>query len=150
MRDGLTEMPAVAFGQQVPANVATASGAGEQHTQAIVGASTSPRASEIIFMEGLGQRLHTKRSIEINGHPTGVSLEDAFWNALKEIAATRHVSVSDLIATINKERQHTNLSSVLRLFVLEHYCAQVGGRKAAERPIDEKGRPVGAAHSGPI
>ena len=103
-------------------------------------------------MERLGQqeRLNTKRSIKIYGHPTSVSLEDAFWNALKEIAATREVSVSDLIATINKERQHTNLSSVLRLFVLEHYCAQVGGRKAAERPIDEKGRPVRAAHSGPI
>ena len=100
-------------------------------------------------MERLGQqeRLNTKRSIKINGHPTGVSLEDAFWNALKEIAATRHVSVSDLIATINKERQHTNLSSVLRLFVLDHYCAQVDDRKLAERPINEKGRPAdGAAH----
>ena len=96
-------------------------------------------------MEGLGQRLHTKRSIEINGHPTGVSLEDAFWNALKEIAATRHVSVSDLIATINKERQHTNLSSVLRLFVLDHYRAQVGDRKAVERRTDEKGAPVSRA-----
>ena len=93
-------------------------------------------------MERFGQqeRLHTKRSIEINGHPTGVSLEDAFWNALKEIAATRHVSVSDLITAINKERQHTNLSSVLRLFVLDHYRAQVDARKSAERPIVEKGR----------
>jgi predicted DNA-binding ribbon-helix-helix protein len=100
------------------------------------------RPSEIIFMERLGQqeRLNNKRSIEINGHRTGVSLEDAFWNALKEIAATRHVSVSDLITTINKERQHTNLSSVLRLFVLDHYRAQVDARKLAERPIDEKGR----------
>ena len=72
-------------------------------------------------MERLGQqeRVNTKRSVEIHGHPTGVNLEDAFWNALKEIAATREVSVSDLIATINKERQHANLSSVLRLFVLE-------------------------------
>jgi predicted DNA-binding ribbon-helix-helix protein len=102
-------------------------------------------------MEGLGQqeRLHTKRSIEINGHPTGVSLEDAFWNALKEIAATREVSVSDLIATINKERQHANLSSVLRLFVLDHYRAQVDARKPAERHTDENGRTDRAAHSGP-
>ena len=98
-------------------------------------------------MERLGQqeRVNTKRSIKIYGHPTSVSLEDAFWNALKEIAATREVAVSDLIATINKERQHTNLSSVLRLFVLDHYCAQVWDRKAAERPIDEKGRPADGA-----
>jgi predicted DNA-binding ribbon-helix-helix protein len=85
----------------------------------------------------------TKRSIKIDGHPTSVSLEDAFWNALKEIATTRNVPLSDLIATINKERQHANLSSVLRLFVLDHYRAQVDGRKSAERPIDEN-RP--AAH----
>ena len=93
-------------------------------------------------MERLGQqeRVKTKRSIEIYGHPTGVSLEDAFWNALREIAAIREVSVSDLIATINKERQYANLSSVLRLFVLDHYRAQVDARKSAERPIDEKGR----------
>ena len=85
------------------------------------------RLPEIISWRRLGQqeRLNTKRSIKIYGHPTSVSLEDPFWNALKEIAATRQVSVSDLIATINKERQHTNLSSVLRLFVLDHYCAQV-------------------------
>ena len=98
-------------------------------------------------MERLGhqERLNTKRTIKINGHPTSVSLEDAFWNALKEIAATREVSVSDLIATINKERQQANLSSVLRLFVLEHYRAQVGDRKAVERRTDEKGAPVSRA-----
>ena len=88
-----------------------------------------------------------KHSMIVNGRDSSVSIEGAFWNALKEIAATREVSVSDLIATINKERQHTNLSSVLRLFVLDHYCAQVDDRKLAERPINEKGRPAdGAAH----
>ena len=99
------------------------------------------------FMERLGQqeRLNTKRSIKIYGHPTGVSLEDSFWDALKEIAATREVSVSDLIATINKERQDANLSSVLRLFVLDHYRAQIDDRKSAERPVNEKGRPADRA-----
>ena len=71
-----------------------------------------------------------KRSIKIDGHPTSVSLEDAFWNALKEIAATRNVPLPDLVATINKERQHANLSSVLRLLVLDHY------RAVAERRAD--------------
>jgi predicted DNA-binding ribbon-helix-helix protein len=54
-----------------------------------------------------------------------VSLEDAFWSALKEIAATRNLPLLDLIATINKERQHANLSSVLRLFVLDHYRSKI-------------------------
>jgi predicted DNA-binding ribbon-helix-helix protein len=86
-----------------------------------------------------------KRPIVVSGRKTNISLEDAFWNALKEIAATRQVSVSDLIATINKERQHANLSSVLRLFVLDYYLARVGGRKSAERHTDEKGRPADRA-----
>jgi predicted DNA-binding ribbon-helix-helix protein len=67
------------------------------------------------------QRRSYKRSINIDGHPTSVSLEDAFWKALNEIAASRNVRVSDLVATINKNRQHANLTSVLRLFILDHY-----------------------------
>jgi predicted DNA-binding ribbon-helix-helix protein len=67
----------------------------------------------------------TKRSIVIAGHRTSVSLEDAFWKALKEIARARHLSVAELIATIDGERQignYTgNLSSVIRLFVLDYF-----------------------------
>jgi predicted DNA-binding ribbon-helix-helix protein len=75
-------------------------------------------------MKGQAQKSQVlKRSIVIEGHKTSISLEDAFWNALREIAVTRNVPLSDLIATINKERQHANLSSVLRLFVLDHYRA---------------------------
>jgi predicted DNA-binding ribbon-helix-helix protein len=62
-----------------------------------------------------------KRSINIAGHKTSASLEDAFWSALKEIAATRKISLSDLVSTIDNERQHGNLSSTIRLFVLEYY-----------------------------
>ena len=62
-----------------------------------------------------------KRSVTIAGHKTSVSLEDAFWNALKEIAATRKIPLPDLVSTINKERKHGNLSSAIRLFVLDHY-----------------------------
>ena len=62
-----------------------------------------------------------KRSIVIAGHKTSVSLEDAFWRALKEIAITRHMTLSDLAGSIDSERQHGNLSSAIRLFVLDHY-----------------------------
>jgi predicted DNA-binding ribbon-helix-helix protein len=67
-----------------------------------------------------------KRSIVIAGHKTSVSLEDAFWKGLKEIAATRNIPVSDLVSTIDNERQHGNLSSAIRLFVLDHYRALAG------------------------
>jgi predicted DNA-binding ribbon-helix-helix protein len=62
-----------------------------------------------------------KRSIVIAGHKTSVSLEDAFWQALKEIAAARRVSLTELIAAIDGGRRDGNLSSAIRLFVLEHF-----------------------------
>ena len=62
-----------------------------------------------------------KRSIVLAGHKTSVSLEDAFWAGLKEIAGRRLMTVSDLVQTIDSQRQQGNLSSALRLFVLEFY-----------------------------
>jgi predicted DNA-binding ribbon-helix-helix protein len=62
-----------------------------------------------------------KRSIVIANHKTSVSLEDAFWNGLKEIAASRNLPLSDLVSSIDSQRQHGNLSSAIRLFVLDHY-----------------------------
>jgi predicted DNA-binding ribbon-helix-helix protein len=63
-----------------------------------------------------------KRSIVIAGHKTSVSLEDAFWKGLKEIAAARDTTLSDLVASIDDGRGGGgNLSSAIRLFVLEHY-----------------------------
>jgi predicted DNA-binding ribbon-helix-helix protein len=73
-----------------------------------------------------------KRSIVIAGHKTSVSLEDAFWRGLKEIAIGRDKTLSDLVAEIDTDRPHGNLSSAIRLFVLDHYRAQTGGH-AAER-----------------
>jgi predicted DNA-binding ribbon-helix-helix protein len=50
-----------------------------------------------------------------------VSLEDAFWKGLKEIAQGRNMTLSELVATIDTERRHGNLSSGIRLFVLDYY-----------------------------
>jgi predicted DNA-binding ribbon-helix-helix protein len=66
-----------------------------------------------------------KRSIVVGGHKTSVSLEDAFWNGLKEIAGGRHMTLSDLVGTIDSQRQQGNLSSALRLFVLDFYRTQL-------------------------
>src|SRR4249920_3824285 len=84
--------------------------------------------------------LNTKRSVRIGRHKTSVSLEDAFWKDIQEIAAIRKVSLPDLLAAIDTGRHYGGLSSAIRLFVLDHYRAQVDARKSAERPIDEKHR----------
>jgi predicted DNA-binding ribbon-helix-helix protein len=62
-----------------------------------------------------------KRSIVIAGHKTSVSLEDAFWDSLKEIAVERDMTLAELVATIDGNRNHSNLSSAIRLFVLGVY-----------------------------
>ena len=74
-----------------------------------------------------------KRSIAIVGHKTSVSLEDAFWKTLKEIAEGRHMTVSDLVTVIDSERQHANLSSAIRLFVLDYYCNQLSEHEKRDR-----------------
>lgn len=62
-----------------------------------------------------------KRSIVVAGHKTSVSLEDAFWRGLKEIASSRHLTLSEMVAAIDSARAQGNLSSAIRLFVLDHY-----------------------------
>jgi predicted DNA-binding ribbon-helix-helix protein len=69
-----------------------------------------------------------KRSIVVAGHKTSVSLEDAFWNR-KEIVRERHMTLSELVAEIDAQRQLGNLSSALRLFVLEFYRTQLSHGK---------------------
>ena len=59
-----------------------------------------------------------KRSVRIAGHPTSVSVEEAFWHALKEIAVRRGISLNSLITEIDSRRAG-NLSSAIRVFVLE-------------------------------
>ena len=66
----------------------------------------------------------SKRSVVIAGHKTSVSLEDEFWNSLKQIARSRGMTVAELIATIDGNRQRANLSSAIRLFVLGVYRDQ--------------------------
>jgi predicted DNA-binding ribbon-helix-helix protein len=66
----------------------------------------------------------SKRSIIIAGHKTSVSLEDQFWDSLKEIAGQRGMTLGELVAAIDADRQHANLSSAIRLFVLGVYRDQ--------------------------
>jgi predicted DNA-binding ribbon-helix-helix protein len=66
-----------------------------------------------------------KRSVEIAGHRTSLSLEEAFWRALKRIAANEGVSVNTLVERIDRERGG-NLSSAVRVYVLERLEAEAG------------------------
>jgi predicted DNA-binding ribbon-helix-helix protein len=86
-----------------------------------------------------------KRSIVIAGHKTSVSLEDAFWKGLKEIAMGRRTTLSDLVAAIDSERRHGNLSSAIRLFVLDHFQARIDGR--VDSAHSEGGRIIGQVES---
>ncbi len=66
-----------------------------------------------------------KRSIVVAGHKTSDSLEDAFWLSLKQIGKVRQMTLSSLVANIDTHRQYGNLSSAIRLFVLDHFRAQI-------------------------
>jgi predicted DNA-binding ribbon-helix-helix protein len=75
----------------------------------------------MIFEGGLMMKSSViKRSIVIGGHKTSVSLEDAFWSGLKEIVRAEGATLSETVAEIDKTRRQGNLSSAIRLFVLEH------------------------------
>ena len=71
-----------------------------------------------------------KRSIVLGGHKTSVSLEDAFWNGLREIANVRNETLSSLVGSIDVGRQHANLSSAIRLFVLGFYRNRLGPQES--------------------
>jgi predicted DNA-binding ribbon-helix-helix protein len=79
-----------------------------------------------------------KRSIVIAGHRTSVSLEDAFWRGLKEIARARGLSSSELVEAIDSERTQSNLSSALRLFVLGHYHSRIGAQASTKPPRGQR------------
>lgn len=82
-----------------------------------------------------GKSLVIKRSIVIDGHKTSVSLEDAFWQELKRIAGHQRVTLSAVIASIDVRRQQGNLSSAIRLYVLEQARA-----RAEEATLQRQGK----------
>jgi predicted DNA-binding ribbon-helix-helix protein len=67
-----------------------------------------------------------KRSIVVAGHKTSVSLEEAFWNGMKEISGLRNITLSELVGEIDGSRQQGNLSSAIRLFVLDYFRSRAG------------------------
>ena len=73
-----------------------------------------------------------KRSIVVASHKTSVSLEEAFWNSMKEISSARNMTLSELVGEIDGNRQQGNLSSAIRLFVLDYFRSRASGTLRAE------------------
>ena len=65
--------------------------------------------------------LVVQQSVDINGRHTSVTLEGAFWSSLKEIASVQNISAAALVSKIDKNREATNLSSALRVYIIEYY-----------------------------
>ena len=75
-----------------------------------------------------------KRSVTVHGHKSSVSLEDAFWTDLQEIAHTQGCALPILITKIDSSRNGGNLSSAIRVFVLEHFRARAGAADGEGSP----------------
>jgi predicted DNA-binding ribbon-helix-helix protein len=88
-----------------------------------------------------------KRSIVVGGHKTSVSLEEAFWNCMKEISAERRATLSELVGEIDSSRQQGNLSSAIRLFVLDHFRTRAVGplRGAGRMSSSQSGHSLAVA-----
>jgi predicted DNA-binding ribbon-helix-helix protein len=85
-----------------------------------------------------------KRSVVVGGHKTSVSLEDPFWSSIREIAHAQGTTVSKLIADIDKTREQNNLSSAIRVFVLNYILNRgsgavvPGARELIKREIERQ------------
>jgi predicted DNA-binding ribbon-helix-helix protein len=67
-----------------------------------------------------------KRSVVLDHHKTSISLEDDFWNGVRAIADRKKMKLTELLAQIDSERNQSNLSSAIRVFVLNEMRAQAG------------------------
>ncbi|WP_413989062.1 ribbon-helix-helix domain-containing protein [Labrys okinawensis] len=70
------------------------------------------------------------RSVILNGRKSSVSLEDEFWRALKDISRVRGISLQELVSRLDRSRTNINLSSVLRVFVLNVYLGKDGASES--------------------
>src|SRR5215510_79540 len=76
-----------------------------------------------------------KRSIVVAVHKTRVSLAEAFWNGMKEISGLRNMTLSELVGEIDNNRQQGNLSSAIRLFVLDYFKSRALSAPQESKPL---------------
>jgi predicted DNA-binding ribbon-helix-helix protein len=108
---------------------------------------TRPRGVLLHALSTLGRFSTTmkstvkKRSIVIGGRKTSISLEDDFWTSLQQIARSRQVTTADLIASLDAARENSNLSSAIRVFILDDYCAVAGRATVIENATCDGSHP---------
>jgi predicted DNA-binding ribbon-helix-helix protein len=83
----------------------------------------------------------TKRSVVIGGHKTSVSLEEPFWAAVRELAESQDMTLSSLLRQIDLDRRNSNLSSAIRVFVLENLRMQTAANSIGQTPGKVAWRP---------
>lgn len=93
-----------------------------------------------------------KRSIVIDGTKTSISIEDAFWRSLKDIATERRLTISALVSTIKANRsQNSNLSSAIRVYILADLRTRLAHLTQTDVPSHASPREAAtAASAGPI
>jgi predicted DNA-binding ribbon-helix-helix protein len=79
-----------------------------------------------------------KRSVVLAGHKTSVSLEEPFWKGLKDIALERRQTLSELIGSLDTQRKFSNLSSTVRLFVLNYYQERLASERGSTLQVDTR------------
>jgi predicted DNA-binding ribbon-helix-helix protein len=84
-----------------------------------------------------------KRSLVVDGHKTSVSLEDEFWDGLREVADREHVTLSTLVGQIDHDRATCNLSSAIRVFVFNRLRTRKDAQVAKDTQ-DQPASPVAA------
>jgi predicted DNA-binding ribbon-helix-helix protein len=93
-----------------------------------------------------------KRSVVLDHHKTSISLEDEFWNGVRAIADRKNMKLTELLQQIDSERSHSNLSSAIRVFVLNETRAEAGLQPEQEpRPeLRGGGLPRSAVEAEPV
>jgi predicted DNA-binding ribbon-helix-helix protein len=87
-----------------------------------------------------------KRSVVLNGHKTSVSLENEFWEGLRDIGDAKNAKLSELVRQVDQERSNGNLSSAIRVFVLSYFRNLQNGAAACGDPA-ERHAPVWPAET---
>src|SRR5262245_34607443 len=80
-----------------------------------------------------------KHSIRLAGNKTSISLENQFWDCLREIALSKNIPVDALVERIDVGRSRHNLSSAVRLFVLEYFRTRTNGATFSDGKQDRPG-----------
>jgi len=128
--------PAITFGQSESVIIRDISGGRQCEARGILSSMTKMYDQRLreTLADGFEKRTSMKRSVQVRGKRTSISLEQEFWDAFREIAASRRVRLSDLVSEVFVAHNNLNLSSGIRIFVLNHF--QTRAKPSSGVPTD--------------